>query len=173
MLYFFSYILTTMAPKHKCKAPSRAQKRRGTAKSKRAQLPPKLPSSTRQLLGHNEMGPSLQDVMTMLNSIAAWLDEHNVQLHEMAMSREALQVPEAPHAAESNRLSDTQTMDVFDSIEDAARRQVAERLRTTTACPATTDEESGDELPHASHPRRKLVSGRLRTADNTAVSHVT
>ena len=91
----------------------------------------------------------------------------------MAISREAEQVPEVPNAADNNRPSDTQLMDVFDGMEDAVRRQVAERLRGTTACPATTDEKSGDELPPASHSRRKPVSGRLRTVDNTVVSQVT
>ena len=116
------------------------------------------------------METSLQDVMATLNFISVWLADHDVCLHEMAMCREAQQVPEAPHTADNNRPSDTQPMDVFDGMEDAVRRQVAKRLRgPTPACPATTDEESGDELPPESCPRRKL--GRLRTADNAVVSH--
>ena len=144
LCYTFSLTFTNYGAKPKCKAPS-TQKKMGETKSKKAQLPPKLPSPPRELLDHYEMGPSLQDVMTTLNSISAWLADHSVCFREMAMSREAQQVPEAPCAAENNKLSDTQPMDVFDCMEDAVRRQVAERLRgPTPVCPATTDKESGD-----------------------------
>ena len=109
--------------------------------------------------------------MTMMAFISARLADHDVHFHDMAVSKEAHQVPEAPHVTDNNRPSDTQLMDVFNSMDDVVRRQVAERLRgPTPACPATSDEESGDELPPASCHRRKPVSGRLSTADNTAVS---
>ena len=51
------------------------------------------------------------------------------------MSTEAQEVPEATHAADNNRPSHTQLMDLFDGMEDAVRRQVAERLRGGTPQP--------------------------------------
>ena len=81
--------------------------------------------------------------MNMLNFIFAWLTDHDVHFHDMAMAREAQQIPEAPHALDNNRASYTQSMDVFDGMEDAVRRQVAERLREATpACQATSDKMS-------------------------------
>ena len=77
--------------------------------------------------------------MTTLTSISARLADHYVSFCEIAMSRIVLQVPEAPYAADNNRPSDTQPMDVFDGMEDAVRRQVTERLRgPIPACPATS-----------------------------------
>ena len=47
----------------------------------------------------------------MLNFIFAWLTDHDVHFHDMAMAREAQQILEAPHALDNNRASDTQSMD--------------------------------------------------------------
>ena len=89
----------------------------------------------------------------------------------MAVSREAQQVPQNPCAAENNRPSDTQSMDVFDGMDDVVRRQVTERLQPAHPLQMRTLDMNCHL--HASHPRRKPVSCNLRTADNTAVSHVT
>ena len=72
---------------------------------------------------------SRMSCMAILNFIPAQLADHDVHFCEMAIAREAQQVPEAPHAVDNNRPSDTQLMDVFNGMEDAVRRQVAERLR--------------------------------------------
>ena len=71
--------------------------------------------------------------MTMLTSMSARLADHDVCFHELAMSREAQQEPEASRAADNNRPSDTQLMDVFNGMEDAVRRQVAERAHPSLA----------------------------------------
>ena len=75
-----------MEPKPKCKAPSSTQKKKEAAKSKRAQLPPNLPSPPRERLGHDEKGPSLKDVMTMVNSISAsWLTMRRSRYQKIPM----------------------------------------------------------------------------------------
>ena len=97
-----------MVPKPKRKAPSSPQKKKGerAAKSKRTQMPPKIPSPHMQLLGHDETEPSLLEVMNMLNSISAQLADHDVRFCEIDISREAQQVPDTPHVAD-NRPPDT------------------------------------------------------------------
>ena len=111
-----------MVPKPKHKAPSSPQKKSGEgAKCKSAQQQPKFPSPPKDPFGHDKMGLSLQDVMTTRNLISARLADHDVCFREMAVARETHQVPEAPHVVDNNRQSDTQPMDVFDSMEDVVR----------------------------------------------------
>ena len=105
-----------------------------------------------------------------LGSINSRLAAHDARLDEMAGPEEL------PLAADEQQpgisQATTETGGVFDGMEEAVRRNIADRLRGTRPVYATqVDEEDATSPQHKKH--HKAVSGRLRTADNTVVKQIT
>ena len=89
-IYLCLLLFTIMAPKTKEKAPPSIQNRMGTAKSRRSQPPPVLPTpQVIARLGLNEKVHTLKDVMIELGNIKSRLAAHDVRLDEMS----TLEVP--------------------------------------------------------------------------------
>ena len=134
-------------------------------------------------MGLDEEEPTLKDVMLTLGNINSRLTAHDTRVDEMAIPEVLVTTDERQQGPSHDatergcpKVAMLEPHDAFNGMEEVVRCKVADHLRgAMLSYLMTMDDDLADEEQNmAQHPKcQKAVSGKLHTADNTAINHIT